>query len=256
MALAMVSFAEEPSTNRIAQSKTNEQNLTNREKFLRATGGFMVDRRNAIGSVAIINAQKRVSSDFVKSRVQALEKNVWMSTVYSVPTNSVSLETIDETVKASKGNIAIVLVELVGLPTLISIPESKCAIVNVYALAKDCKDASVLESRVAKEISRAFCFALVVNYSVRPGGVMDPITSTSELDKVLVDGIGLDLMPYIERSAERFGIKRFKRTTYLKACQEGWAPPPINNIQKAIWEQTRQLPTKPIKIEFDPAKDK
>ena len=43
-------------------------------------------------------------------------------------------------------------------------------------------------------------------------------------------------------------------TTYKKACQEGWAPNPTNEWQQAIWDETRQLPTKPIKIEFDKAK--
>jgi len=41
-----------------------------------------------------------------------------------------------------------------------------------------------------------------------------------------------------------------------EACQEGWAPAPTNDIQKAIWNEVRQLPAKPIKIEFDPAKGK
>ena len=41
-------------------------------------------------------------------------------------------------------------------------------------------------------------------------------------------------------------------STYLKACEEGWAPTPTNEYQKAIWEQVKadkeRGPTNPIKI--------
>ncbi len=225
-----------------------EQGRINREKFMKATGGFMVDKRKAVGSVALVNGQKRVSAEFVKARAARLEKNVWLSVNYLAPDKPITLDGIDETVRESKGNVAVVLMDVEGLPALLSIPESKCAVVNVAALSKGCKDNSILESRLSKEIARAFCFALVINYSGRPGGVMDPITAVSELDKVLVDRIGLDLMPFIERSAERFGIKRFKRSTYLRACEEGWAPAPTNEIQKAIWDKVHALPTEPLKI--------
>ena len=52
------------------------------------------------------------------------------------------------------------------------------------------------------------------------------------------------------------GVKPAEKTTYRKACHEGWAPPPTNEVQKAIWEQIHSSPDKPIKIEFDPKKDK
>ena len=44
--------------------------------------------------------------------------------------------------------------------------------------------------------------------------------------------------------------------THKKACQEGWAPAPTNDVQKAIWEKVHAIPDKPMTIEFDPKKDK
>ena len=38
------------------------------------------------------------------------------------------------------------------------------------------------------------------------------------------------------------------RVTYKKACEEGWAPAPTNDIQKAIWDKVHAMPTAPIKI--------
>ena len=37
-------------------------------------------------------------------------------------------------------------------------------------------------------------------------------------------------------------------STYKKACEEGWAPNPTNEFQKAIWDKVHELPTEPIKI--------
>ena len=247
---SMCAIAVEHSLDRVEQGKIN------REKFLRATGGFIMDKRSATGFIAVVNGQSRIPSDFIKMRAEKLEQNVWMRVKYSEPTGSASLQNVDAVVRASQGNVAIVLIDADGLPSLMSIPESKCVVVNVAALANGIDDKTKIKMRLSKEIARALCFVFVVNYSGRPGGLMDPITSFEELDKVLVDGVGLDLMPFIERSAERFGIKRFKRATYQKACIEGWAPPPITDVQKAVWEQVKaekdQKPSNPIKVNFDP----
>lgn len=233
-----------------------EQGRINREKFVKATGGFIIDKRNAVGHASIINSQKRLKVSFLKAKAEALEKNVWFFVKYSEPSKPIALDGIEDAVKEAGGKASVILLEAERLPTLMVLPESRCAIVNVTELAKGCKDDAALEERASKEITRAFCFAFGAGYSSRAGGVMDPITSMTDLDLVLVDVIGLDVLPEVSRFAEQFGIVRFKRSTYLKACQEGWAAAPTNDVQKAIWEQTRQIPTKPIKIEFDPAKGK
>ena len=49
-------------------------------------------------------------------------------------------------------------------------------------------------------------------------------------------------------NAEALGIRRVRHTTYRKACYEGWAPPPTNAYQKAIWDMVHALPTEPMKI--------
>jgi hypothetical protein len=44
------------------------------------------------------------------------------------------------------------------------------------------------------------------------------------------------------------GVLPAQRATYLKACEEGWAPAPTNDVQKAIWDKVHAMPTEPIKI--------
>lgn len=231
-----------------------EQGKINRQKLLEKTGGFMPNKRSGEGCIAIIDAQSRLSGDFLKRRTEKLEDNVWMRCVYHAVDKTLALQALDAALASCTGNVSIAIVDWGGFPALISLPESKCALVNVAALAKDNPSMDKLEHRVSKEMARAFAFALVLNYSGRPGGVMDPITSLKELDMVLVDQIGLDILPFADKSAEKFGIRKFKRTTYKIACEEGWAPPPKNEFQKAIWNAYHEVPSKGLEIKYDPAK--
>jgi hypothetical protein len=52
------------------------------------------------------------------------------------------------------------------------------------------------------------------------------------------------------------GVLPAQRATDMKACQEGWAPAPTNDVQKAIWEKVKaeksEKPSKPIKVNYDP----
>ena len=55
-------------------------------------------------------------------------------------------------------------------------------------------------------------------------------------------------------NAKLMGVAVRRRVSYRKACQEGWAPAPTNDIQKAIWDKVHAVPATPMKIEFDPKK--
>ena len=66
------------------------------------------------------------------------------------------------------------------------------------------------------------------------------------------DGISPGLDDRIIKHLKGIGVKPARRTTYKRACQEGWAPAPTNAYQKAIWEQVKadkeRGPTNPITI--------
>ena len=57
-------------------------------------------------------------------------------------------------------------------------------------------------------------------------------------------------------SATALGAYVKRRTSYQKACEEGWAPLPTNDVQKAIWDKVHAVPKNPMKIEFDPKQGK
>lgn len=47
---------------------------------------------------------------------------------------------------------------------------------------------------------------------------------------------------------KRFGVDRTHRVPYRKAVQDGWAPPPTNDYQRAVWEEERTNTTKKASV--------
>ena len=61
-------------------------------------------------------------------------------------------------------------------------------------------------------------------------------------------------MAKMQKMWNRFGVSKERRVPYRVACQQGWAPAPTNDYQKAVWEEVHAVPSDPMKIEFDPKK--
>lgn len=85
---------------------------------------------------------------------------------------------------------------------------------------------------------------------------MSAMPDETYLDKVLLIDYPPDEYARTLDYLKRYGVEPYVETTYRHACQEGWAPTPTNDYQKAIWEKERKLPSNPLKIEFDPQKGK
>ena len=81
-----------------------------------------------------------------------------------------------------------------------------------------------------------------------PGHVASALTP-QDLD-FTHDKLPIDMQDSIKKYLSAAGVTPLKRTIYQRACQEGWAPAPTNDVQKAIWEKVHAIPDKPITIEY------
>ena len=125
-------------------------------------------------------------------------------------------------------------------PALAVYPEEGIGCVNYAALK--CADAGKTEKRVSKEMFRAFGFACG-GYSIsRTACAMDLVYSLDDLDAMNAMILSPMRFSGINRSAEKLGLPVLRPTTYQMACRQGWAPPPTNELQKAIWEKCKNLP--------------
>ena len=144
------------------------------------------------------------------------------------------------------------VIDLPGWTSLLVAPEDGWVQVNVAALAKDNPSPEVLEARVKKELWRAFVLLFGGGNAHLAGDLMRPVNSLADLDAFPHLAPGPEPFNAVLAGARARGITIIRRTTYKAACEEGWAPAPTNEFQKAIFEQVKadkeRGPTNPITI--------
>ena len=223
------------------KQKLREERLAYDEKIYRQNGGEAV--KPAKGFVAIVNGQKQVASDVLEAAAKAL-----------VNQTQFAFRVVDADTK--NATMTVRVVDVAGKPPLLVAPEEGWAEINVAALASDLKDkakAKFLPERVKKMVVRGYVLAAGAG-SAYPENLMDIVT-VKDLDyRELV--LPVDAVARAQAHAFARGLTQYEKTTYRQACSEGWAPAPTNDIQKAIWDKVHELPTKPIKIEYNEKRDK
>lgn len=141
------------------------------------------------------------------------------------------------------------------MPVLSVYPEEAITLVNVRPLFD--KDENVYRRRFNKEFWRALSFMLGGYGGATQGAtVLAPVFSLGQLDDLRTMSLTPNQINAIMAGKKRLNIYGGGKVPYSRACREGWAPKPTNDVQKAIWEKVHAIPDKPMKIEFDPATQK
>ena len=260
-ALAAASFAQEPKTTDVKVADTNEvyydmitgkkwtpeskftiaQLKARDERVLKKTGGFMYI------------AEKGPQVMFLDAREKATATIDSVGDLYKLGTKlSVQLVKQARGDKAplalgreiiAKGDILLVVVVIDNcddLPALTVFPEERVGVVNADKLKGATNgDPSAPEMRVAKEIWRAMGFIGGVGFSAQANDVMQPYYTLAELDRMhnpYIQPMNMLKMTYMWK---RFGVDRTHRIPYRKAVQDGWAPPPTNDYQRAVWDEVK-----------------
>ena len=249
LGLAFAVGAEEASA---PLTKEQKQELRKARRGQRlAEAGGLVERETKGKGALIVNAQSSIPMD----RIAAVA-----ASIRGLALVKVEVETGDPSKAHRPTPQHPVVVAVIDDPasdaTILVAPEQNWATINVNTLLRDNPSAEVAASRIHKEIWRATAMAMGAANSMTQPCLLRQINTLKELDHTK------NLLPSPQpinnmiEVADKLGIVRVQRATYRRACQEGWAPAPTNDVQKAIWEQTHQIPDKPITIEYDPKKDK
>ena len=243
-----------------------EESLSPQEKRARrkarieariAAEGGMLQKDNTENFARVVNCQKKVSTDFIKDVVAQFNTglNIYVEVVeMDFVTDPFALA--NKAMSIPRTGIAAIIVDDDKLPTILSAMENGWSILNIRHLKDDLPPKAVYELRLRKEINRAFAEAAGAGLSFNKPCVMEPVYKLSDLDAITFPVVSPEAMSKISQACAKRGVPPVRTGTYKTACEEGWAPAPTNDVQKAIWNETRQLPAKPIKIEFDPAKGK
>ena len=199
----------------------------------------ILERREAVPSkpIGVENLQKVVDAAQVGDIVRKARKSTYLPLVLG-----------------KGGSVAAVeLVERDDATTITLMPEEFRAIVNVKALSSDGAAPDVVTTRLLKELSRAALYLMGSGCAL--GDVTRPIRGLKELDGITFPSAQPETLTHLN-AKNVAGVQLVRFASYAQACQEGWAPAPTNDIQKAIWEKVHAPPQKPMKITFDPAAQK
>ena len=215
-------------------------------------GGYVVYPGSQKGSVAFIDTQGDVdvAADF-EEVIGHFRRQVPVKLDFAK-----SEPGSPEALKAgAKADFAIVFVADASKPPTVVVPEEGYAVVNFARYTAGLKlpeDEAKYKRRCARAALKALVLLCGGGGSRYPGHVAAAHTP-QELD-FSHDKLPIDIQDSVKKYLAAAGVTAARRTIYQRACQEGWAPAPTNEYQKAIWEETRKLPEKPIQIKFDPKK--
>ena len=237
---AVFSVFAETSTNAIPNQTARRQRT-----FEERTGGLFEKPGTQKGTIVFFSDQKQVPLDELNAVIPALSQDVRFKYIV----------TDDKTVK---GNVMIKIIDDPDKQTLLVAPFDAWAVVNVAKLSKGLSSEAAkkkfLPSRTRKVMMKAFAYASGSGASQFPGNMFAAKT-IEELD-LMEERFPMDVVSGITAFLASRNVTPSKLCTYRRAVNEGWAPAPTNDIQRAIWDKIHSIPTKPIKITYDKDKQK
>lgn len=206
--------------------RTPEQLAEVRQRRLERTGGDLIRRGTFAGKVAIVNAQTRLpDADCAK-----------VAAMFAKATDCNIAVAADGT----GAQVVVTVIDDPKEPTMLLAPEDHWGKVNVAKLVDDLpgEGAKVkfFGSRARKMIAKALSILCGGGASSFPGNIMNAAT-LRDLDAV-EEQIPVDQADKYMKYLARLGVTRKEMVTYYRACKEGWAPAPTNDIQRRVWEKT------------------
>lgn len=234
---------------------TPEERKANHDRLvMERQGGYVTVRGTPSGSIVVVNGQNRVPACNFDFTAYAVGK--WLKGLVTVVDGeAATVATATDLKKRHKADFAVFVVDDKSLPPSLIAVEAQWAIVNVGALGVGNANEEIVRIRAKNEFARVFTILCGGFSSQYPAPLMNFIIDIPDLDRCLADPPG-DMTARIKGYLDKRGIKPEQKVFYRKACREGWAPAPTNEYQKAIWDEVRKLPAKPIQIKFDPKRGK
>ncbi len=204
-------------------------------------GGRIRQPDSERGEIVFVNAQKTVDARVLEKVVAKLERRFRFVVKVS-----------EKDVEPGTGRFVIRLEDLDRKARVILAPEDCWVSVNVRGLAADKPPKAILADRFEKEALRAFAFVCGGTCGSEPGGLCRMVTDLSDLDAIPGLDYALDVEARIFNNMNRTDVRPYRIAKYSEAVQEGWAPAPTNDFQKAIWDRIRadkeRGPSRPITI--------
>ena len=229
-----------------ARRPTREQvHAAMQRSNMRRFGGRIRQPNSERGRIVFVNAQDLVEASVLAKFVEDYRARY-----------RYTMEVTDKDCKSGKGTIVIRIENTDREERIVLAPENFWVSVNVRALAADNPPKAILKNRFEQELKRAFAFVCCGTCGDNAGGICGVVNGLSDIDAIGVKLYTPDVEIRIANNMPFAGLEPYRVCKYSEAVQEGWAPAPTNEFQKAIWDKVHAVPSDPMKIEFDPKKGK
>ena len=221
-----------------------------REIYEQRFGGILVQPGSKQGCIGFVNAQSKIPPSEITKVVSNLRKLVMQD--FRIHSGKVKGLPSRKEVESAELTIAVFAVDDPSLPALLAAPEERWSLVNVAKLDTGLPKGSVATTLIANrfraELMRAFSLVAGGATSQYPNNI-HMATDLTQLDSMDADALTMDVVMRCQNHLlNNLKIKPERAVSYQMAVQEGWAPTPTNDVQKAIWNKIHAMPTSPIKI--------
>ena len=236
IAVAVPAFGAKPST--LEEREAGRQAF--RERIARNTGGFIARPHAAGAKFTFVNWQGLVPEAELAKPVETMARILRHDICMERPASATppfSVAAADSLVRAQRARGAVFIVEDDALPTILTAPESGWGVVNVRRLDADSPGPLLLAQRTRREMWRAFALVNGAGNTRMGKCVLQTVLSLRDLDALGAEAFCPEPVNAITAHLNRLGIREYQSTTYRQACIEGWAPPPTNDVQRAVWEK-------------------
>ena len=207
------------------------------------------------GRFLFVNAQKSIETAQFKRPVAILAGQLNFDiALVSGEAPDIRAVKAELTKLGAKG--AVWIVDDPAYPLVLGACEDGWAFLNIAPMIADRPDAQKLAMRIEKMVNRTFANIHGIGDSqMMPQCVMKTAVGLDGIDKLICREYSPEPLTKIGAYMIQAGYKHGRHGTYYDACEGGWAPAPTNDVQRKIWDEVHQLPTKPIKI-LPPGKQK
>lgn len=197
------------------------------------------------GRFFFVNAQSAVKKELLEAPISVISSEFSIDVKF-VDGTAPDAKSAQAELKKLGAKGAMWIVNDPALPISLCACEDGWAFLNVASFADDTEK---LATRCEKLVFRTFANIHGIGDSqMMPQCVMKTAVGLSGIDALVCREYSPEAIMKVGAYMAQAGYKQCRRGSYYDACEEGWAPLPTNDVQKAIWDKVHQMPTKPIKI--------
>lgn len=205
--------------------------------------GGMVEKAYAGNVIRIIDAQDVVSHDKVALLVRNMRWATQLPFEVKVEPALGSIESASamarERANTPRVGASAVIVCDQDSEVGIYSAEGNWAVLNLAYLLTDKPSSATIENRFEKMLWKLAARVLHVGSPGHTPSVLAPFNSLAELDANFFMRPNPEGHNALLDGAKKYGITVLTMASYRTACHNGWAPPPTNEVQRAIWDEVK-----------------